>query len=680
MGSKPSSGELTKALLPIFQPFPEAHVIHDDVIIGTESLEQHYKVLDSILQTILQSGLTLNPDKCLFAKESIPFWGVIVNKDGIQPDPSKVEALHQASRPDNKEDVISFLCMMQSLSDFIPNLSQKTFHLRQLTKKHQRFTWKKHHQQEFDNLKSELSSSTLLRFFEPNTPTYIYVDAHTSGLSATLLQGETIYTARPVAFSSRATTDVEGRYPQLDLEALAIDYELRRYRQYVAGGPQVEVITDHKPLVSIFANTRKESIRTDRIKLRHQDICYTVIWRKGTQNPSDYLSRHATPFKNLPSHIRKESREFEKTIWFLQFSPYTESISMSNIIEATNSDDNLILLKDCINNGHLDKSNASLTPYSKIFDELTISDEGLILRGDKIILPTTLREIAFQKAHQGGHPGIASLKRRIRTHFWFPHMNDFIETAVRKCDLCQMFTIKPTKEPITPIKTPTTPWTEVSIDLFGPMPDKKHVLVVQDIFTRFPAAKIVNSTSAEPVIKALNSVYTDFGTPHTHRSDNGPPFNSQAFHDFSQSQDINHKKVFPYHPQANPVETFMKPLAGKTMKIAHHQHQDKTHALNQLLASYRATPHPATGYKPGDLIFQHGYTKDFPHTTTPPIDIISKAYHNNAVQHEKRQNPSVNSSIHRKQSNIKPGDTVIIKNQQRQRKFHPYFGPEQYNV
>ena len=677
MGSKPASGELTKALLPIFQTYPEAHVIHDDVIIGTESLDHHHQVIDSILATIQRSGLTLNAEKCSFAKESIPFWGVIISKDGIKPDPSKVDALQHAGKPDNKDDVISFLCMMQSLSDFIPNLSQQTYHLRQLTKKHSQFKWNKHHQQEFENLKSALSNNTLLAYFNPDIPTYIYVDAHKSGLSATLLQGKTLDTAHPVAFSSRATSDVESRYPQLDLEALAIDFGLRRYRQYIAGGPKIDIITDHKPLVSIFSNTRKGSIRTDRIKLRHQDISYTVIWRKGTQNPSDYLSRHAIPFNKLPKSIRKETSEFEKTVWFLQFSPYTEAISMSNIIRATNSDNKLIKLKDCIIKGYIEKSNTQLSPYIKIFDELSISDAGLILRGDKIVLPEALREIAFQKAHQGGHPGMDSLKRRIRSHFWFPKMNEFIESAVRNCQLCQMFTIKTTKEPITPIEPPSTPWKEVSIDLFGPMPDKKHILVVQDIFTRFPAAKIVNSTSAEPIIKALNSVYTDFGSPQAHRSDNGPPFNSQAFYDFSQSHGINHKKVFPYHPQANPVETFMKPL-GKTMKIAHYQNQDKTFALNDLLASYRATPHPATGHKPGDLIFQHGYSHQFP-PVTPPQNIIPDAHQNDILQRLKRQE-RINSSIHRKTSNIKPGDTVIIKNQHRQRKFHPYFGPEQYKV
>ena len=84
---------------------------------------------------------------------------------------------------------------------------------------------------------------------------------------------------------------MEARYPQLDLEALAIDFGLRRFRFYIVGGPSTTIITDHKPLESIFKNIRKGSIKTDRIKLRHQDVDYMVKLEKGEDNIEDYLSK-----------------------------------------------------------------------------------------------------------------------------------------------------------------------------------------------------------------------------------------------------------------------------------------------------------------------------------------------------------------------------------------------------
>ena len=149
------------------------------------------------------------------------------------------------------------------------------------------------------------------------------------------------------------------------------------------------------------------------------------------------------------------------------------------------------------------------------------------------------------------------------------------------------------------------------MDLFGPMPDQKHILVVLDKMSRFPAAKVVPSTAAKPVIKALNDICASFGQPESHQTDDGLPFDSEAFNKFSDINGIQHKKTLPCHPQGNLAETFMKPLE-KTMKSANLNKGDKEKALNGLLAQYRATPHPATGVAPGNIMFSSGYRRDFP--------------------------------------------------------------------
>ena len=159
--------------------------------------------------------------------------------------------------------------------------------------------------------------------FDTSLPTYVIVDANRTGLSAVLAQGSSVETAKLVSCASRATTPVERRYNQLELEALAVDFELRRFRQYVVGGPGCTVVTDHKPLVSIFKHTRKGSIRTDRIKLRHQDIGYQVVYRPGKLNSADYLSRHAAAWGKVPKEWKEESGELEKMVLFLNFSPYS---------------------------------------------------------------------------------------------------------------------------------------------------------------------------------------------------------------------------------------------------------------------------------------------------------------------------------------------------------------------
>ena len=508
-----ATGELTRALRPLFSDCQDVHVIHDDLIVAGKTKEEHDEALEEACQRIEDTGMTLNPDKCIIAQPSIPWWGMTISKEGVLPDPKKIEAMRHITPPMNKDELRSYLCMIQANKDFIPNLSRRTSNMRQLLKKHSKFRWSNACKQEFEELRSNFRSDTLLQHFDPKLKTFIHVDAHISGISAILTQGETEENAKVVAVASRCTTPIEARYPQLDLEALAVDYGLRRFRYYIAGGPQVPIITDHKPLESIFKNIRKGSIRTERIKLRHQDIDYEVIWKKGSANIADFLSRHATPLKHLTSEERGEASELEKTIWFLQFSPYTESIDVSRLVNATSNCQTLNKLKGAIQRGHIKKAETPLKQFARVFDKLTITDAGLIMKDDKIIIPQTLIKTAIRKAHQGGHPGMTSMKRRLRSHFWHPDLNSSIEDAVRSCKHCLMFTNKFRKNKLSAQKLDNKfAWEKVSVDLFGPMPDQRHIVVAQDALSRFRTGKILNKTDAGNVTKALHELYTTYGT------------------------------------------------------------------------------------------------------------------------------------------------------------------------
>ena len=234
--------------------------------------------------------------------------------------------------------------MIQSFSDFIPNLSQKTFKLRQLTKKHVHFCRKKCQQLEFDNLRNALHKNTILTFFQPQQPTFLYADAHITVLSATLLQGTTIVCAKPGAFSSRAVTLVSNMC------------------QYLIGGPRVIIITDHKLVFALFSNNHHGSIRTDCIKLCHQDLYYKVVWRQGSLNPSDYL-----PHPLITCHVKFVNKPMNMPkLWFLHYTPYTYwywicQYPKENRFQTSWSYQGYIL-----------KSASSLTSFWKIFDELTI--------------------------------------------------------------------------------------------------------------------------------------------------------------------------------------------------------------------------------------------------------------------------------------------------------------------
>ena len=138
------------------------------------------------------------------------------------------------------------------------------------------------------------------------------------------------------------------------------------------------------------------------------------------------------------------------------------------------------------------------------------------------------------------------------------------------------------------------------------------MLVVQDLCTKYPVAAILKrDTTAKTTIATLDQIFTNFGRPIRYRSDNGPPFDSNEFKSYMKSIGVESDPSYPYHPQSNPVETWMKPL-GKCLKIASKNHNNKENAIQDLLLAYRTTPHPSTGLSPGEMLFRHGYRGAYP--------------------------------------------------------------------
>ena len=408
MGIKPAQGELKAALQPLFAHLSHVHVIHDDIVIATDTESKHIAIVEEVMKIVSKSGLTLNSKKCVFGQKEIKFWGLVISSDGVYPDPEKVEALNHLTTPNSKEVLVSFLCMMQSNADFIHGFSKKAALLRELTKKESKFKWEKKHESCFRELVRSFRKDALLRYFDGNLQTFIFVDGHRTGLGAMLAQGRTIEEARPVAVASRTISPTEQHFPQLDLEAASLDFGLRRFREYVVGSPSlIKVITDHKPLVPIFNERRNGSIRTKRIKLNHQDIPYIVEYRKGVLNQVDYMSRHARKLSNLPIHQRKECQELNNLLYTLHATPIIDHISLAEISRKTSADVVLSKLQKIVRYGKkfvAKHESDELRKFEHILPELTLTGNGILLKGDRIVLPESLQEEAMRFAHIGCTP------------------------------------------------------------------------------------------------------------------------------------------------------------------------------------------------------------------------------------------------------------------------------------
>lgn len=197
--------------------------ISDDVIVYGKTQQDHDIALHAVCQRFAEVGLTLNQQKCQFSQNKLTFFGMVFSSEGISADPAKVSAIKNVSPPHSVKDVRSFLGMATYCAKFIPNFSDLSEPLRQLTTKNAHFRWTRQEHSAFDNIKSALTSDTVMAYFDPTKQTELTTDASPWGLSAILSQKTPSNDDRRiVAYVSRCLSVVEKKYSQTEREALAI--------------------------------------------------------------------------------------------------------------------------------------------------------------------------------------------------------------------------------------------------------------------------------------------------------------------------------------------------------------------------------------------------------------------------------------------------------------------------
>ena len=98
-------------------------VFMDDILVAGRDLSQHNERLDAVLKELIKAGLTLNVKKCVFATDEVAHVGYVINEFGLSPNPSKVAAIIQMSRPRTSTQLKSFLGSAGSYRQFVPKFA-----------------------------------------------------------------------------------------------------------------------------------------------------------------------------------------------------------------------------------------------------------------------------------------------------------------------------------------------------------------------------------------------------------------------------------------------------------------------------------------------------------------------------------------------------------------------------
>ena len=128
--------------------------------------DEHDKNLRDVLQRLKDNNLRLNKDKCEFSKSEIRFYGHIFSFSDVKSDPKKVEAIGNASQPQNASDIKSLLGITQYVSRFIPKYATITAPLRLLPRQDMPWKWEQEQQKALEELKDVLAGDQVMSYSE----------------------------------------------------------------------------------------------------------------------------------------------------------------------------------------------------------------------------------------------------------------------------------------------------------------------------------------------------------------------------------------------------------------------------------------------------------------------------------------------------------------------------------
>ncbi|XP_039893254.1 uncharacterized protein K02A2.6-like [Simochromis diagramma] len=453
----------------------------------------------------------------------------------------------------------------------------------------------------FRDAKSLLLQNKVLVHYSTNLPLKLACDASPYGLGAVISHVMENGEERPVAFASRTLTEAEQKYAQIEKEALAIIFGVKKFHKYLYGR-KFTLITDHKPLLAILgpksAVPTLAALRMQRWALILMAYNYDIEYRRSAEHANaDALSRLP---RNTPDNIAEEGSIF-------YFSHVEElPIVAKDIERATMKDPILSKVWSYTMNGWPSyMQDESLKPYFTRRHELS-AEQGCVLWGQRVIIPPVYQQKVLEDLHHE-HPGICRMKALARSYLWWPGCDGDIQELVQSCSVCQAVQKSPPVAPLHPWKWPERVWQRIHIDFAEK--GKQYFLVVIDSHSKWLEVFPMPSITSHNTIEVLRGLFASYGLPEELVSDNGPQLVSKEFNQFLELNGIRHTAVPAYHPASNgaaerSVQILKRSLMKNVLEADGKATLPLSHRLANFLIMYRSTPHTVTGRTPAELFLK----------------------------------------------------------------------------
>ena len=262
----------------------------DDIIVYSHDFDSHIRNLETVLDRLISSGLRLKPAKCRFFKPETGFLGHVISRDGVKPDPSKVEVIKNLKSPACVKELRSFLGLTSYYRKFMKDYSEIAKPLYLLTRKDVTWNWSEEAEKAFQMLKEKLINYPILAYPKVDGGEFtLDCDASSSSIGAVLSQ-EQDGSERVIAYASRTLSAAECNYCVTKLEMLAVVFFTKYFKHYLLGR-HFTVRSDHGSLRWLSRFKEPEG-QVQRWLEQLSQFDFEIIHRPGTKHRNaDFLSR-----------------------------------------------------------------------------------------------------------------------------------------------------------------------------------------------------------------------------------------------------------------------------------------------------------------------------------------------------------------------------------------------------
>ena len=615
------------------------YVYLDDIIIMSQTEEEHYDRLGRVLDRLSQCNMKLSPKKCFFFQKEVKYVGHVISADGVRTDPNKTEKVASWPRPSNRNQLRSFLgfcgffrrfidnyaTIVKPMNDLLVGSPTKKVRGKQVRHREPPYQWGPSQELAFEEIKQKLISPPVLGYPDFEKPFKLSIDASANGLGAVLYQ-EQGGADKVIAYASRGLSKTEKHYDAHKLEYLALKWAVtQKFHDYLYGN-FFSVYTDNNPLTYVLTSAKLDATG-HRWLAALATYDFEIFYKRGKDNSdADGLSRLSDDQHD------KISQEAVKAIGgtvngYIHSLVMTSDDEVSDVFHSELHDpavwrsrqreDQVIyqLIRSLTESTDFRPQTTEGELLKREYRNLKLV-RGVLYRkrlvegttNMQLVLPKEFRKTALHGCHDdNGHLGRDKCLPLLRDRFYWPKMQNDLEVHISSCERCVKRKHTPDIAPLISIKT-SQPLELVCMDFLSLESSKggfQHILVITDHFTRYAVAVPTKNMLSRTVAQVfLDQFVVHYGFPARIHSDQGANFVSKMIEDLCKLSGMEKSRTSPYHAMGNGAcERFNRTLLGMLGTLKPSDKANWKNHVAPLVHAYNCCRHETTNISPYQLMF-----------------------------------------------------------------------------